>query len=237
MLTHAQRKAVTALHHKKGRRESGCFLVEGGKSVNELLGTDWQVLQIFATDAWQPPSGCTLDIQRVRAEELKRLSLLQTPQEVIAMVRIPPPLPEDRLCGRWLALDQLQDPGNLGTILRLADWFGLAGVICSPDCVEWSNPKVVQASMGSVFRVRLRVQDLSRLDTPWLGGAFLQGKNLYQSALPADGVLVLGNEGRGIRPELAAQIPHRLSIPAFGQAESLNAAMAAAVFCSEWRRQ
>lgn len=236
MLTHAQRKAVTALHRKKGRRETGCFLVEGIKSVDELLRTDWQVEQIFATEAWQPPATCTLTVQRVLPEELNRLSLLESPQEVIAMVRMPPPLPPEPVRGRWLALDQLQDPGNLGTILRLADWFGLAGVICSPDCVEWSNPKVVQASMGSVFRVPIRIQELTQLDTPWLAGAFLEGQNLYQSPLPENGVLVLGNEGRGISPELAGIIPHRLTIPAFGQAESLNAAMAAAVFCSEWRR-
>ncbi|MGA0332998.1 MAG: TrmH family RNA methyltransferase [Kiritimatiellia bacterium] len=236
MLTHAQRKAVTALHRKKGRMDAARFLVEGVKSVGELLQSGWAVDQIFATPEWQPPPDLSVPVQPVSPEELKRLSLLETPQEVLAVVPLPPSPEPEPLQGRWIALDQLQDPGNLGTILRLADWFGLAGVLCSPDCVEWSNPKTVQASMGSVFRIPIRIQDLSTLQTPWLAGAFLSGKNLYETPLPENGVIVLGNEGRGISPALASLIPNHLTIPSFGEAESLNAAMAAAVFCSEWRR-
>jgi len=238
MLTHAQRKAVTALHRKKRRHDAGRFLVEGRKCVEEVLGSDWEVDTVFATVEWRRPDACEAPVVEVEAGEMRKLSALETPQCVLAVVCMPEPEAADLSRGRWLGLDGIRDPGNLGTILRLADWFGLDGVVCSPDCVDWSNPKVVQASMGSLFRVGPTVRDLPEAvgAAPWAAGAVLDGRSVYGLEWPEHGMLVLGNESHGIRPETLAAVEHRLTIPRWGGAESLNAAMSAAIFCSEWRR-
>jgi TrmH family RNA methyltransferase len=239
MVSNAQRKHVTALHRKKGRLKQGELLVEGVKSVAELLRSGWEIDQLYALDTWEA-SEVTCGVIRVSESELAVLSALDSPQEVLAVVKRPPEPEVDLKTGRWLLLDGVQDPGNMGTMLRLADWFGLQGLVASSDSVEWSNPKVIQASMGSVFRVPLVVRDLERLlaatEGIWCAGAFLDGVNLYETTLPENGWLVIGNEGNGIRPEVEALISQRITIPKFGEAESLNAAMAAAVLCSEWRR-
>lgn len=240
MATRAERRAVTALRRKKERRERGCFVVEGLKSVEELLTSDWPVERLYATAAWQPPATLNAPREEVSESEMAEMSSLDSPQPVLAVAKIPECEQADPGRGRWLWLDGVRDPGNLGTILRLADWFGLQGVGLSPDCVDWTNPKVVQAGMGSLFRVPLIVRDPEALLTTappaWCAGAFLDGDNLFRTPLPPDGWIVLGNEARGIRPALAAHLPRRLTIPRHGGAESLNAAMAAAVFCAEWRR-
>lgn len=241
MLTHAQRKRIVGLHRKKGRVEEGCFLVEGVKSVADLLGSAFEVERIVAVDNWQAPMAVACPVDRVREDELKKLSALETPSSVLAVVKMPSGTEAWTAKGRWLGLDGIQDPGNLGTLLRLADWFGLEGVVCSPDCVDRFNPKVVQASMGSVFRVPVVIAEL----VPFLrdlpegfvsAGAFLDGENVYRHGMPEVGILILGNEGRGIRAETEREIGIRLTIPGSGRAESLNAAMAGAVFCSEWLR-
>lgn len=238
MIANAQRKAVTALQRKKGRKASGCFLVEGTKGVEEALASGWEVETVYATDGWIPPPVSRVEVVRVTDAEMRKLSALDTPPGVLAVVRIPEPPEVDVSRGRWLGLDGVRDPGNLGTLLRLADWFGLDGVVCSPDCVDWSNPKVVQAAMGSLFRKPPRVLDLADAlsAAPWSAGAFLDGESLYETPLPSDGLLVLGGESHGIRPALEAVLSRRLTIPRFGGAESLNVAMAGAVFCGEWRR-
>jgi len=241
MLTNAQRKLLVSLHRKKGRHEHGLFLVEGTKAVEELLASGWGVDLLLATEAWPAPPNPRVSPLRVGEGDLAKLSALDTPSPVLAVARMPAPSPPAPPRGRILALDGIQDPGNLGTLLRAADWFGLDRVVCSPDCVDLFNPKTVQASMGSLFRVAVELCPLPDFlrDLPesfWRAGAFLGGENLYGATLPDEGVLVLGNEGRGIREEVAALLPQRLSIPGFGGAESLNVAMAGALFAAEWRR-
>lgn len=239
MATKAERRAVAALRRKKERRARKVFVVEGRKSVEELLSSDWPVERLYATEEWEIPPECGAEVVRVDPGEMEEMSTLESPQPVLAVAKMREEPDVDPGRGRWLMLDGIRDPGNLGTLVRLADWFGLDGLLLSPDCVDWSNPKVVQAGMGSLFRVPFLVRDpLELFDTTppvWCAGAFLRGENVYECPLPADGWLVLGNEAHGIRPEVEARIPRRLTIPRFGGAESLNAAMAAAVFCSEWR--
>ena len=244
-LTHAQRKSIVALHRKKERLRERKFLVEGVKGVADLLASDWQVAQLVATPAWQAPDHPDLPpVLEVSQDELQRVSALDTAQQVLAVVHMPGESVESDTVyhgGRVLALDDIQDPGNLGTLLRLADWFALDALVCSPGTVDRFNPKVVQASMGSLFRVRVQTASLPEFlrnlppDT-WAAGAFLKGDNLYKTPLPEQGVLVLGNESQGIRPETEARLPLRIHIPRRGQAESLNVATAAAIFCSEWSR-
>ncbi|MCC5849293.1 MAG: RNA methyltransferase [Verrucomicrobia bacterium] len=241
-LTHAQRKFIVALHRKKERLRERKFLVEGVKGVADLLASDWQVHQLVATSAWQPPELPNLPpTLEVSEADLQRVSALETAQQVLAVACMPPEPDQVYHGGRVLALDDIQDPGNLGTILRLADWFALDAVVCSPGTVERFNPKVVQASMGSLFRVHVQTAPLpaylqSLPPDTWVAGAFLDGDNLYKTPLPKQGVLVLGNESQGIRPETEALLPQRLHIPRRGQAESLNVATATAIFCSEWTR-
>jgi TrmH family RNA methyltransferase len=241
MLTHAERKRIVGLHRKKGRAQSDCFLVEGTKSIEDLLKSGFAVECIVATEAWQAPVAVSCPVHRVGEDELKKLSALETPQGVLAVVKMPYSSDVWTPKGRWLGLDGIQDPGNLGTLLRLADWFGLEGIVCSSDCVDRFNPKVVQASMGSIFRVPVVTADLATFlrELPEgfvTAGAFLDGENVYRHGMPEEGILILGNEGRGIRAETEKEIQLRLTIPGRGRAESLNAAMAGAVFCSEWMR-
>jgi TrmH family RNA methyltransferase len=241
MLSTNQRKGITALHRKKGREEQQAFLVEGLKCVQDLLAAQWPVERLYATEAWELPSACDVPLQRVTPEEMTRISALETATPVLAVARREGLRSGDPTRGRWLALDGIQDPGNLGTLLRLADWFGLEGLIASHDTVDVTHPKVVQASMGSLFRVAWREEELPALlaGLPaghFCAGTFLEGENLYAAELPREGILVLGNEGRGIRTETGNCLKHRITIPRFGQAESLNVAMAAAVICGEWRR-
>ena len=241
-LSHAQRKAITVLHRKKGRVAQGQFLVEGVKSVADLLASPWKVHSLFATEAWKAPLDLQVPLIRVTDEELQRVSTLEKAQHVLAVGILPtstsPSLPDQ---GRILALDGVQDPGNLGTLIRIADWFGVDAVVCSLDCADCFNPKVVQATMGSLFRVPVFHTDLvaylKHLPTAFFrAGAFTQGDNLFQTSLPAHGVLVLGNEGQGIRPETEQRLNLKVTIPRLGRAESLNVATAAAVICSEWTR-
>jgi TrmH family RNA methyltransferase len=242
MLTAAERRAVAALRRKQEREKRGLFVVEGAKLVEEALASGWGVERVFATDAWQPAGGVGVPVRRVSDAELARLSAMESPNRALALVRFPSrqesPVPPR---GLTLALAGVRDPGNLGTILRVADWFGLLRVVCSPDCAERFNPKVLQASMGSIFRVTVEERPLA----PFLAGlgpdvdvvgATLDGENVYASACREPAVLVLGNESQGIPAELRALLRHRVRIPRGGGAESLNVAAAAAVLCSEWRR-
>ncbi len=242
ILQTAHRKEIAALHRKKERMDRRLFLVEGLKSVDEAHRSAWRVKYLVATDEWAAPASLQAPVFRVRPEELQKLSALDHAQQVLAVVHMPEETQNFLPAGRVLALDALQDPGNLGTILRLADWFGLEAVVCSADCVDRFNPKTVQASMGSLFRVQLIRTDLPAWlaalpETLWTAGAFLEGGSLYRTSLPSPGVLVLGNEGQGIRPATAEVLRHRVTIPGHGGAESLNVATAAAVFASEWTRR
>lgn len=239
-LTQAMRKQIRGLQRKKERYAQGLFLVEGRKAVGDLLASAWRTAFLVSTEAWEMPGGLACPHYRVSEAELAGLSALDTPQQVLAVVEMPPLVPFQPQ-GRWLGLDGLQDPGNLGTLIRLADWFGFTGLLCSPDCVDRYNPKTVQASMGSLFRVPVAVADLAETlaqlpQSFWAAGTFLEGTSLYATPFPAEGLLVFGHEGQGIRPETANRLEHRLTLPGRGGAESLNVAMAASIFCAEWMR-
>ena len=231
-ITQAEIKQIRSLREKKFRDAYGLFVVEGEKMVQEALLSDFEVVRVWRRE-------------EIGEAAMARISQLSTPSPVLAVVARPEPagiVLQRSLC---LALDGIRDPGNLGTILRIADWFGVETVYLSPDCVEPFNPKVIQASMGSIFRVHFETVDLPALARRFreagmhVYGTFLDGKDLYREQLQAEGLVLMGNEANGIRPAVAAEVDARLTIPAFGKsgAESLNVAAATAVTLSEFRRR
>jgi len=253
-LTKAEQKRIRELHAKKGRREQGAFLVEGGKSVAELLASDWPVLAVCATPeylaATDSPDLRAASIRRglrlveVSASLLTSLGTFEHNDSAIAVagLRAWPQRPP-RAGELTLALDDIRDPGNLGTILRLADWYGVSQVVCSPATVEWQNPKAIAASMGSFLRVPVSAADLpdwlaaQRDAGAVIAGAVLDGESTHALAAPfTGGVLVIGSESHGLSPAVQAQLTRRLTIPRFGQAESLNAGIAAGILLDTWRR-
>ncbi|MBL7827303.1 MAG: RNA methyltransferase [Saprospiraceae bacterium] len=248
MLSLNQIKLINSLSVKKYRREHGLFVVEGEKMVEELLRQSrLQVSMVFGIKGWLDNHQHVLQQlpgkwQEVTESELKKISTLTTPNQVLATVELPASAPEYSLAADALCfyLDGLQDPGNLGAILRIADWFGMPAVFCSPDCVDVYNPKVVQASMGAICRVQsweVNLSDLMENQTGLtISGAVLNGSNVFEAELPSKGLLVIGNEGKGISPNIERLLTQRLTIPKHpdGGAESLNAAVAAgilAAFC------
>ncbi len=248
MISKAQIQHVRSLQQKKFRQEHQKYVVEGPKLVDELLRSRFEPDALYATRSWIA-SGQWKDIYagtpvEVTDKELMRISGLSTPNQVLAVVPVPKnePLQASACSGLMLLLDGIGDPGNLGTMIRLADWYGIGHIICTPDCVELYNPKVVQAGMGSLFRVAVHYQDPTELLVdPNLKtevfGAFLKGDNVYRTPLPENALLVIGSESHGIRPPLEPLIHRRLWIPpAAESAESLNAAVAAAVMISEFKR-
>ncbi len=249
MISNSQQKLIAALQVKKYRQKYRKFVVEGEKMVGELLRqTEFPVTAIFGLERWADehaalPTRFLEIFNPVTEAELRKISTLSTPNQVLALVELPESSPQTALLRteRCFYLDGLQDPGNLGTILRIADWFGLPAVFCSPDCVDAFSSKVVQASMGAIFRIHTREIPLADLlavgpETPVLG-AVLGGEDLFTTPLPGHGLLVIGNEGRGIGAETQALLTHRLTIPRHprGQAESLNAAVAAGILAAMWR--
>lgn len=232
MLTNAEMKSIRSLREKKFRDELGLFTVEGEKSVAEALASSFEVVRV-------------LRAEDIGAAAMERISQCATPSPVLAVVRMPKEdMPAELPGGLTLALDSVRDPGNFGTILRIADWFGVSQVFASPDSVETFNPKTVQASMGSVFRVRVSRCDIAALSTEFSSagrrvyGTVLDGENIYSAQLTADGLVVMGNESNGISAEVARLLDSRLRIPSFGGgAESLNVAVATAVTLSEFRRR
>lgn len=241
-------KYIRSLEMKKYRKVEGEFLAEGPKLVYELLGR-FPCRLIVATREWMDAQDelPIADIIEVTEEELTRASLLKTPQQVLAIFgqreeEVDSGIVERSLC---LALDGVQDPGNLGTIVRIADWFGIRHIFCSPDTADIYNPKAVQATMGSMARVEMHYTPLPQFirelpDVP-VYGTFLDGKDLYTQELSASGLVVMGNEGKGISPEVSRLVTRRLYIPNYPpgreSAESLNVAVATAITCAEFRRQ
>ena len=248
MLSKNKIKYIRSLELKKKRKEEQVFVAEGHKLVGDLLGY-FPCKLLIATSNWlkMNHSATANEIIEVTQEELSRASLQKTPQEVLAVFVQPsydlnPEVIKSSLC---LALDDVQDPGNLGTIIRLADWFGIEHIICSQNTVDVYNPKTIQATMGGIARVKVHYTSLpdfirSLGDTP-VFGTFLDGKNMYEQPLSANGLIVMGNEGNGIGKEVATLINRKLYIPNYpaGQetSESLNVAIATAVICAECRRQ
>lgn len=246
MLSKPLIRTITSLQYKKFRKENGLFIVEGAKSLTEFIRSDYFVQHIFYTPQAAAKLGKipqNIKSDEVSEQELNRISALKTPQGVLGLVRIPdyPPLSPGQLRGKFhLVLDNIQDPGNLGTIIRTAEWFGFNHIICSSDAVDAYNPKAVQASMGSLARMHVYYTDIAQLaaraPVP-VFGAVLDGTSLYETIFRGEGLIVLGNEGNGIRDEVLSHIEHRITIPRVGDTESLNVAVSAALFCAELARK
>jgi len=244
MLSKNEVKYIRSLRLKKGRTDSGCFQAEGPRLVNHLLRYHPEYLhELYVTDTYQLPDGVVVSKEKIReisSQELEAITSLQQPQEVFAIFRQAPGKDLQALDSGWLlALDGIRDPGNMGSVFRLADWFGFDGIVCSEDCADQYNPKVVQASMGSILRLPVQVTSLKSFfensSLPAIG-AVLEGDLLHKDHIPANGILVIGNEGEGIRSDLFPYLKHRLTIPSYGTAESLNAAMATGIMMWEIRR-
>ena len=246
MISKNQIKYVHQLELKKFRKQEGLFIAEGHKVVGDLLAAGFRPTQLFATAEWQAPAGF-VEVTQVTNDELSRLSLQQHPQQVLALFPIPEAQPQISNLKSQISilLDNIQDPGNLGTIIRIADWFGIDTIFCSTGTVDAWNPKVVQATMGSIARVRIIYIDAQQLfdslpaDYP-VYGTFLDGENIYTQELSPNGLIVMGNEGNGISDAVRARISRRLLIPDFHRgdtADSLNVAIATAITCSEFRRR
>ncbi|HEX4850150.1 MAG TPA: RNA methyltransferase [Puia sp.] len=240
MIVKSQVKYIQSLGHKKYRDEEGVFVAEGKKLVEELLGSpNLHPEQIYAVEDWlrgYSASNHPANTIQVSPSELERLSFLSTPNQVLALFR-KPIFPEINFQGQiTLVLDNLQDPGNLGTIVRTADWFGVRRIVCSEDSADVFNPKVVQATMGSIGRVQVVYSDLEELLTTNKKipayAAMLEGKSVHQINPMQEAFLVIGNEARGISSALSNLIPNKITIPRKGGAESLNAAVATGIILS-----
>jgi TrmH family RNA methyltransferase len=245
MLSKSQISFVNALHQKKQRKEHGLFIVEGSKSIVEFTQSKYRIHTIFHTSGATPKLGNLsqdIKLQEITDSELKKISTLTTPHDALALIHILKRTDEgpESFKGKFvIVLDGIQDPGNLGTIIRTADWFGFTEIICSLDTVEVYNPKVVQASMGSLSRINIYYEDLENIlsDSKMpVFGALLDGKSLYDVKFGNEGYIILGNEGNGISEKAKKFIDTAVTIPRFGNAESLNVAVSAAILCSELKR-
>jgi len=246
MLSKSQISLLKSLQQKKFRAEHGAFLVEGLKSVNEFIDSDYQVDTIYHTYNFDPnllKLSRKMNFQGISLNDLEKISSLKTPQDVVAQVKIPewPALNNSILNKKFsIVLDGIQDPGNMGTIIRTADWFGIKDIICSGDTVDVYNPKVVQATMGSLSRINVHYTDLAafltKINLP-IFGALLDGSNIFTTDFGSEGLIVMGNEGNGLRPEIKERIQKAVTIPRTGMAESLNVGVATAIFCAEISRK
>lgn len=240
MVSKNQIKFISGLQQKKQRLIHKMFVAEGVKVVQELLDADFELHQLYTTeDDFKSVNDSKKLI--VSADDLKKISALTTASSCLAVFKIP----EQRelyQSGLIVALDAIRDPGNLGTIIRLCDWFGIQQLICSNETVDVYNPKVVQATMGSISRVNvsyINLEDFISTTSLPVFGTFMNGENIYSITLPQEGIIVMGNEANGISKEVENSIQHRLTIPRFGtlqKTESLNVATATAIILSEFRR-
>lgn len=250
MISKSLLKLIRSLDVKKYRKESGLFVAEGGKTVTDILHSDLKCEKIIATREWLHENriDTKVEITEVSNDELQRASFLRTPQGVLGVFRIREEepdytAPERELC---LALDDIQDPGNLGTIIRIADWFGIEHIYCSTGTVDVYNPKTVQATMGAIGRIKVCYTQLpqfleSQKERASIYGTFLNGENMYDEELSDKGIIVMGNEGNGIGSECAQYINSKLFIPNYPigrqTSESLNVSTATAIICAEFRRR
>jgi TrmH family RNA methyltransferase len=240
MLSKSQLKLITSLRQKKYRTKEKLFIAEGVKVVNEFLNSDMKTHKIFCTTDFSH-SLSKSEIQLISEVELKKISLLKTPNQVLGLFQIPEEK-EITAKGLTLVLDSISDPGNLGTIIRLCDWYGIKQVICSKTTVDSYNSKVVMSTMGSLKRVNLIYTDLKAyLDSTELPvyAAMMIGENVYKTKLPNEAILVMGNEANGISKEILDLITNQITIPRFGElqeTESLNVATATAILLSEFKR-
>lgn len=255
MLTKNQIKHINSLKKKKYRHGEGEFVVEGEKCVHELLNSELETRAVYAVEKWVDENSVLIekkfpDVLKITGDELEKISSFSSPNMVLAVASIPEedaPSP-DIYSDIILALDNIRDPGNMGMIIRTADWFGIRNILCSTESADAYNPKVVQSSMGSLFRVNIfRVDLRAHLEKApsdiIIYGTRLDGDVVHNKKLPEKGVIIIGNESGGISEDLGTVIKESITIPPFrkesggGGADSLNAALAAAIICYEFRRQ
>jgi TrmH family RNA methyltransferase len=246
MLSKSQINLLKSLQQKKFRREHGLFIVEGHKSIAEFINSAYPVEAVYYTPSFDSKVlklSQKINFCEISVTDLEKVSSLKTPQDALALIKIPqwPVLQHEQLKGKFsLVLDGIQDPGNMGTIIRIADWFGIDHIICSEGTVDAYNPKVVQACMGSLARVKVHYTSLTgflpAIKIP-LFGALLDGENIYNTDFGKEGLIVMGNEGNGLRFEVQNLVNRAITIPRIGKAESLNVAIATALFCSEITRK
>ncbi|QGY43101.1 RNA methyltransferase [Maribellus comscasis] len=253
MISKNKIKLIHSLSQKKYRKKENLFLVEGDKNVLDVLQSKINIIHLFATQSFitsnKINSNHAQEITEADTAEIKKASLQKNPQNCIALCKIPPQnnLPQKLENNLSLFLDGIQDPGNLGTILRISDWFGIEYIFCSPDTADIFNPKVVQSSMGSICRTKViystfeKIFNLAKSSNVKITGTFLEGENIYAETLPERTLLIMGNEGNGIRKENEYGVDKKIMIPHFAinnnKAESLNVAVATGIICSEFRRQ
>ena len=245
MFTKGQANQIKLLSDKKYRQKTGLFLVEGEKSVAETLNSDYEIKAILATKLFWTKYQKAINDKKINCEivepgEIEKVSTLETNDSVLAIVK---QKENDILTTEnnelVLALDNIRDPGNFGTIIRIADWYGVKKIIASTGTVDLYNPKVISATKGSFTRVNIYYTDLkeslSEVKVPILG-AFMTGENAHKFNFPKNGILVMGNESNGITPEIEKLVTQKITIPSYGQAESLNVAIATAVLLDNWKR-
>jgi TrmH family RNA methyltransferase len=239
MVTKSELKYIQSLSDKKVRLETGCFIAEGVKLVGEMIAAGYPLKAVYALDSWESPDP-SIEVNRIEAFELEKMSLLQTPNQVLAVAVMPQNKEVLNLAGPLtIVLDGIQDPGNMGTIIRSADWFGITQIVASEDTVDVYNPKVIGATMGSFMRVTVVYKNLEE----WIPsvklpvyGALLEGENVFTTKTPNGGLLVIGSEGKGIRENIIDFITHPVTIPKIGDAESLNAGVAAGIIVAQLTR-
>lgn len=240
MVTKQEIKLIKSLNQKKYRQQLGLFIVEGIKGIEEFLNSDFKLHRLYTTkQIFEASKNETTEISE---NELKKITFLKNPNTALAIFEIPKPVKVDNR-GLIVALDDVRDPGNLGTIIRLCDWYGVKDLVCSLNTVDCYNSKVVQATMGSLTRVNITYLDLAEFmsnSNTQVFGTYMNGENIYSSNLPNDGIIVLGNEANGISEKITSIIDRKLTIPQFGNSkdtESLNVANATAIVLSEFKRR
>ncbi|WP_430613910.1 TrmH family RNA methyltransferase [Flavobacterium sp. JP2137] len=241
MVTKNQIKLIKSLQQKKYRKQHQLFLAEGVKVIQELVNSNLKLQQLFCTEAIDVAVDPAV-VVRITESELEKMTALNTANNCLALFEIPQP-DQSAIEGLVVVLDEVRDPGNMGTIIRLCDWFGIRHLVCSPQTVDVYNPKVIQATMGSITRVSVVYQELEHFleqaAAQPIFGTFMDGDSIYKQDLPASGIIVMGNEANGISQSVEALVNKRIAIPRFGdlqQTESLNVAMATAIVLSEFSR-
>jgi RNA methyltransferase, TrmH family len=241
MLSKAKIKFIKSLQIKKYRKQEQCFIVQGAKSVQELISSDFEVLMVLGTEEFlSTTKNYRGESIPVTIKELELISEFESNESAVAVAKMKENTPVLVSPGEFaLVLDDIRDPGNLGTIIRTADWYGINKVIASPDTTDLYSPKVIGATMGSFLRVNLYYTDLGQFLSTSAGkvfGAYLDGEDIHQMSFQDGGLILIGNESRGISASLERFVTHKMTIPRYGQAESLNAAIATAIICDNVRR-
>lgn len=242
MVSKNQKKLIKSLYQKKYRKQHGLFIAEGKKVITELLEADIKLHSLFSIDELLFDLPAEM-IHFVSESELQQISFLTTAQKALAVFHIPEPQPID-VDQLIVVLDDVRDPGNMGTIIRLCDWFGIQELVCSEQTVDCYNPKVIQATMGSITRVNVSYVNLkdfleAQEKTHDVFGTFMEGNTIYDENLPKKGIIVMGNEANGISKDIESLVNKKITIPRFGthqKTESLNVATATAIVLSEFKR-